>query len=212
MYLSLLYICWRNGWRVSHRWTQVTCIFQNPKLTSGARPFWGAVTRKDCSAVLCDHSHETVFPVSSLSCFSLGFSILPSMKSGYEHNAVIFLQLIIQFSLQSTEKEGWFILIFKKEKVNNSNNNSYLSVYGHTNSSQSVSFISTNMPGRLQKGKEKIIWNTVPFEVTSQKSFNTLNKPNNWVIYRDFFKVCSPRRALTGSLGRGLPLRLSNLI
>ena len=49
------------------------------------------------------------------------------------------------------------MLIFKKEKVSNSNNDSYLSVYGHTNSSQSVSFISTNMPGRLQKGKEKII-------------------------------------------------------
>lgn len=46
------------------------------------------------------------------------------------------------------------MLIFKKEKVSNSNNNSYLSVYGHTNSSQSVSFISTNMPGRLQKSKE----------------------------------------------------------
>ena len=46
------------------------------------------------------------------------------------------------------------MLIFKKEKVNNSNNNSYLSVYGHTNSSQSVSFISTNMPGLLQKSKE----------------------------------------------------------
>ena len=46
------------------------------------------------------------------------------------------------------------MLIFKKEKVSNSNNDSYLSVYGHTNSSQSVSFISTNMPGRLQKSKE----------------------------------------------------------
>ena len=46
------------------------------------------------------------------------------------------------------------MLIFKKEKVSNSNNDSYLSVYGHTNSSQSVSFISTNMPGRLQKRKE----------------------------------------------------------
>ena len=46
------------------------------------------------------------------------------------------------------------MLIFKKEKVSNSNNNSYLSDYGHTNSSQSVSFISTNMPGRLQKSKE----------------------------------------------------------
>ena len=56
-------------------------------------------TRKDCSAALCDWSHETAFPGSSVSCFSLGFSILPSMKSGYKHNAVIFLQLIIQFSL-----------------------------------------------------------------------------------------------------------------
>ena len=46
------------------------------------------------------------------------------------------------------------MLIFKKEKVSNSNKDSYLSVYGHTNSSQSVSFISTNMPGRLQKSKE----------------------------------------------------------
>ena len=46
------------------------------------------------------------------------------------------------------------MLIFKKEKVINSNNNSYLSVYGHTNSSQSVSFISTNIPGLLQKSKE----------------------------------------------------------
>ena len=46
------------------------------------------------------------------------------------------------------------MLIFKKEKVSNSNNDSYLSIYGHTNSSQSVSFISTNMPGRLQKSKE----------------------------------------------------------
>ena len=46
------------------------------------------------------------------------------------------------------------MLIFKKEKVSNSNNDSYLSVYGHTNSSQSVSFISTNIPGLLQKSKE----------------------------------------------------------
>ena len=48
------------------------------------------------------------------------------------------------------------MLIFKKKRKSKQQqyNDSYLSVYGHTNSSQSVSFISTNMPGRLQKSKE----------------------------------------------------------
>lgn len=107
------------------------------------------------------------------------------------------------------------MLIFKKEKVSNSNNDSYLSVYGHTNSSQSVSFISTNMPGRLQKSKEikkRKVNEKYEIQYLSKLQARHVKKTNNWVVYRDFFKVCSPRRALKGNLGRGLQLRLSNPI
>ena len=107
------------------------------------------------------------------------------------------------------------MLIFKKEKVSNSNNDSYLSVYGHTNSSQSVSFISTNIPGRLQKSKEikkRKVNEKYEIQYLSKLQARHAKKTNNWVIYRDFFKVCSPRRALKGNLGRGLQLRFSNPI
>ena len=99
MYLSFLYIL--KKWMTRITWVNASNLLF-PKLLSLFQEldrFKMQFTRKDCSAVLCDRSRETVFPGSSLSCFSLGFSILPSMKSGYKHNAVIFLQLIIQFSL-----------------------------------------------------------------------------------------------------------------